>query len=423
MYKIYFKQAIQLLKQNTFISIVAITGTALAIMMIMAILVSEEVKTISVAPEVNRDRTYYISFVAKYTTDDGAMEGGYLSYNNIQQYLANLKTPEYVSAVNVIDEKTSTLVNKEGSTEYIPSVVRCTDANYWKIMSFHFREGKPFVQEEFESGIPVAVITQRTAQQLFKGEKALGQTIMVEFNPYRVIGIVSDVSPVFSMAYGDVWIPCSSLPATKNKGGYLALLLARSNNDYPAIYQEVRKVEQEYHTRNAPESLYLRGPESHRVYRMDIRVNNPTSLANSIKAQHLKTVFILCILLIVPAINLSGFSLSRIKKRTAEIGVRKAFGAKKHIILIQVLCENLITSLIGGIIGLILSYAVVFLMRDWLLGIEDSRIPLSTLFSLPVCMAVFVVCLLINLLSAGIPAWRASRMNIIDSLTQNDKQS
>ena len=109
------------------------------------------------------------------------------------------------------------------------------------------------------------------------------------------------------------------------------------------------------------------------------------------------------------------------KKRTEEIGIRKAFGAKRYTILIQVLFENLITSLIGGGIGLILSYVIVFRMRDWLLDIPSgSTIPINTLISIPVLLAVFAVCLVINLLSAGIPAYRASRMKIINSLNQND---
>ncbi len=60
MYKIYFKQAIEMLKQNRFISIITIAGTALAIMMIMVIIVSESIKNTSIPPENNRDRTLYL---------------------------------------------------------------------------------------------------------------------------------------------------------------------------------------------------------------------------------------------------------------------------------------------------------------------------------------------------------------------------
>ncbi len=54
MYRIYFKQSLLMLKQNKFISAIAIIGTALAIMMIMTIIVADEIKGISSTPEINR---------------------------------------------------------------------------------------------------------------------------------------------------------------------------------------------------------------------------------------------------------------------------------------------------------------------------------------------------------------------------------
>ena len=56
MYRIYFKQSLLMLKQNKFISAIAIIGTALAIMMIMTIIVADEIKGISSTPEINRER-------------------------------------------------------------------------------------------------------------------------------------------------------------------------------------------------------------------------------------------------------------------------------------------------------------------------------------------------------------------------------
>ena len=128
-------------------------------------------------------------------------------------------------------------------------------------------------------------------------------------------------------------------------------------------------------------------------------------------------------MLLVPALNLSGFSLSRIRKRMAEIGIRKAFGAKRHVILAQVLYENLITTLIGGIAGLGLSYGAIFVMRKWLFDMpSDGSLPLNALVSGYTFAAVFAVCLVLNLISAGVPAYRASRMNIVDSLNQNHRK-
>ena len=420
MYRIYFKQSLLMLKQNKFISAIAIIGTALAIMMIMTIIVADEIKGISSTPEINRERTLHINYQVKKDTTKNSWQSGTLSYDVVKDYLYPLKTPRYVSAVNSVDPKRpSTLVSREGSSEIINAGQRLTDATYWKIFSFSFIKGRPFNEGEFNSGISVAVVSETLAKKAFKGETALGQTILVNFKPYRIIGIVKDVSPVFKRAYGDLWVPHSSL---KKENLYFdVVIMAEKTSDFAAITAEVRNMEKKYNIENVPWTLFMKGPLDNQFYQKDIWGNSVEDITKSITIQNRKMIFILLILLLIPAINLSGLSLSRMKKRTEEIGIRKAFGAKRYTILIQVLFENLITSLIGGVIGLILSYVVVFRMRDWLLDIPSgSTIPVNTLISIPVLLAVFAVCLVINLLSAGIPAYRASRMKIINSLNQND---
>ena len=420
MYRIYFKQSLLMLKQNKFISAIAIIGTALAIMMIMTIIVANEIKGISSTPEINRERTLHINYQVKKDTTKNSWQSGTLSYDVVKDYLYPLITPRYVSAVNSVDPKRpSTLVSREGSSEIINAGQRLTDATYWKIFSFSFIKGRPFNEGEFNSGISVAVVSETLAKKAFKGETALGQTILVNFKPYRIIGIVKDVSPVFKRAYGDLWVPYSSL---KKENLYFdVVIMAEKTSDFAAITAEVRNMEKKYNIENVPWTLFMKGPLDNQFYQKDIRGNSVEDITKSITIQNRKMIFILLILLLIPAINLSGLSLSRMKKRTEEIGIRKAFGAKRYTILIQVLFENLITSLIGGVIGLILSYVVVFRMRDWLLDIPSgSTIPVNTLISIPVLLAVFAVCLVINLLSAGIPAYRASRMKIINSLNQND---
>jgi putative ABC transport system permease protein len=132
---------------------------------------------------------------------------------------------------------------------------------------------------------------------------------------------------------------------------------------------------------------------------------------------------VLSILLLVPAINLSGMTLSRMKKRMPEIGVRKAFGATTGNLLMQILYENLTLTLIGGALGLALSYLAVTLMSDWLLVTEIvgmrggvASISAEMVVNPMVFIYAFLFCLVLNLLSAGIPAWRASRANIVNAI-------
>ncbi|MDL2256189.1 ABC transporter permease [Parabacteroides sp. OttesenSCG-928-K15] len=419
MFRIYYKQAIEMLKQNRFISAIAVIGTALAIMMIMAIIVSDNIKSISMGAEPNRDRTYYVpSMVLRDTVRQGWSSGG-ISYELYKDYLSDLQTPEYAT----ISRSRSALVCREGSQDIITLERRTTEADYWKIYSFRFVEGKPWEEEVMLSGMKYAILSESTAQKLFKGEKALGQVILIGFVPYRVTGIVKDVSKIYDMAYADLWIPHTSMDDYQRGGIERLVLTLKDNKDLPDLNREIRENEKKYGTVHKNMMLTFRGPASHADYQVTGWASDNEDAAAKIQIARRKSLFIFLVLLLVPAINLSGLSLSRMKKRTEEIGVRKAFGAKRHIILIQVLFENLITSLLGGIIGLLLSFAVLYRMKHWLLDVpQDSFIPLNALITWPVLIAVVVVCILLNLLSAGIPAYRASRMNIINSLNQNDKK-
>ena len=423
MYKTYFRQAVGMLKQNPFISVISILGTALAIMMIMTMIVTDGIQNASVAPENKRDRTLYLVSFAERDTSNGKSSmyaNGGLPYEIMKNYVVPaLKTPELTVATSDMNA----VVKREGTNDASYQMIQTTDADYWKLYTHTFTEGKPYGQEDFESGLRVAVISETTAKTLFKGEDPIGKNIEINFIPYRVGGIVQDVSPLFQMAAGRIWIPYTSKPGYE-QAYYNVMLLAANVSDFPKIRQEVNEAKRKLDFEKSPKFVDFSGARTHWVL-VTVRDRGTTSEAvnDRIQKTRRRTVFLFAVMLLVPALNLSGFSLSRIRKRMAEIGIRKAFGAKRHVILIQVLYENLITTLIGGVIGLGLSYGIVFGMRKWLLGIPaDGSLPLNALVSGTTFLAIFVVCLVLNLISAGAPAYRASRMNIVDSLHQNNKK-
>lgn len=417
MYKIYFKQAIEMLKQNKFISIITVIGTALAIMMIMVIIVTDSIKKTNIPPEINRDRTMYLRNEIKKAKDGKGMQSnGAISYGIYKGYLTDLKKPEFVSLQQDSWNK-AVVTTAENEMDRMGLKLKITDANFWKIMDLTFVGGSSYSEEDFKSGLKKAVITEETAKKLYGNESALGKTIKVDFNPYVVIGIIKNISPIFNYAHSDIYIPYTSR-GNYEEDSFLILLLAKDKSDFNAISEEIRAAERKFNATDTKWNLTLMGPFNHSVQLLNASSNEEPNE----KGYNRKMIFILCLLLLIPAINLSSFSLSRIKKRTEEIGVRKAFGAKKYVILIQVLYENFITSIIGGIIGLILSYVVVIWLKQWLLGVESgSDLPIETFVSIPIFVAVFIVCMLLNLLSAGIPAYRASRIKIVDSLSKNQE--
>ena len=130
-------------------------------------------------------------------------------------------------------------------------------------------------------------------------------------------------------------------------------------------------------------------------------------------------LIIFIILLIVPAINLSSMTQSRLRQRVAEIGVRRAFGSTRLELMGQIIAENLVVTLLAGVMGLLLSVAFAYLGNTLLFAQEFSQTlspPASILLHGSTFGWALLFCFVLNLLSSGIPAWRASRIGIVNAL-------
>ena len=194
-------------------------------------------------------------------------------------------------------------------------------------------------------------------------------------------------------------------------------------DDFPAIRMEAERLRDRY-MEGYPdyELLYRDQPDTYFVAAQRYSANNPPAVKQAVR----QYIITLIILLIVPAVNLSGLTLSRMRKRLSEIGVRKAFGAPRRELMIQVLSENMLYSLLGGVLGLILSYGATFFLGSMLFsidfmgnGVTDLRtMCMDLLFDPVVFLLAFFACFALNLLSAAIPAWRVTRTNIVDAINE-----
>ena len=132
------------------------------------------------------------------------------------------------------------------------------------------------------------------------------------------------------------------------------------------------------------------------------------------------------VLLFVPALNLCGIVAGRMERRTAEMGIRKTFGARRSTLLWQVVTENLVLTSIGGIIGLIISWLAIYGFRLELLSLFFDSYMMSTapivtgemLFSPLLFVGCFIAILVLNLLAAVVPAWWSLRKPIVESMME-----
>lgn len=423
MFRQYIRQAFWHLRENPVISWISILGTALSICMIMVIVITLRVRTADCEPEVNRSRSLYVPNMSYRAKGDmsGSSANSRMSVQTGRECFKALTTAEAVTLVSSPSKVKALL--PAGAKTTVDMVQ--TDEDFWQVFQFRFFDGKPFTAADLNSGLPRAVIAASVARRLFGRTDVSGQHIELNYVDFQVCGVVADVSMLATDAYAQVWIPYTAGDAEANSWGYnlmgpmRAVILAHSRTDFPAIRQECERLRQKYNDAQDGVEVFYRGqPDTQFTHLYRTWSQEP-----DIQGVVLRYVVVMLILLIVPAINLSSMTLSRMRKRMAEIGVRKAFGATANELMQQVFWENLLLTCVAGLLGLLLSYAATYLLNGFLFGNStnaylsgETSLTAGALLSPWIFMAAFIFCLLMNLLSAGIPAWRASRMNIVEAI-------
>lgn len=433
MIKVYLKQAWQLMKQNRFYSTVYILGTGLAISLVMVIAIVYHIKTADMAPEVNRHRTLVANTAVAEHVNGRGTNNAYLSYHTIKECFYTLKTPECVAVAAPVGLLKffmgSIFANKEGDNDMHEVYLGCTDANYWKVFRFSFLEGKPYSEEEFQSGYQKAILSESLARKMFGKSDVVGSIVQVNGTDYIVGGVVKDVSTAMTESYADLWVPFTTVPTLVNLsmgenlvGFFTAYILAKSPSDFDAIRQEI---DQNKEIMNQSQKEYkLKLGENYPPSQTILSITNAQA-EKDYKDIILQYLFIALIFLLVPAVNLLGLTSSRMQERIEEFGVRKAFGANRPVLINQVLVENLLLTLLGGLVGLLISYMLVWmfaetLFSDSFFGIEAPvTISPTMLINFSVFFSALCVCILLNLLSSLFPVWNASRKQIVEAL--NDK--
>ena len=426
------KQIFNELKSQPVIAWVTVIGTALAIFLIMVVVMLNQVSTVPMAPESNRDRLLYVTSMRTWSTDttDQWSSSSGPGMAVIDMIFRKLETPEDMGLFTRFNDEQTVGVPGQGT---IIADTRRSDEGYFRIYDFDFIAGAPYDSADVASHLKKAVITESLARQFFKGaDRAVGSDIEIDDVPYRVTGVVADVSPVTDKAYSQVWMPLEeekqdewkALTGTGNIG---VAMLVRKGEAAQAVIDEVHsklKIYNGFKAAQKVESDFNGGPYTQEGDINQGGSNNPADLDSVHRLQYL----IYALLLLIPAINLSSMTRSRLAYRTGEIGVRRAFGATRSSIIFSIISENMIITLAGGIIGLACALIFGGLLFDaiYSAGVFSTFHTTVTagaeaLFDWRTFAYALGFCFILNLLSAGMPAWRASRMKPVDAISARTK--
>ena len=427
----YVKQAWELMRQNKLFTGIYVVGTALAVASTMIMAIIYYVKLAPLYPETNRANTYYMIQGRFNNKTNGWSNSWSFSYKALQDWFYPLQSAKVVSAY---------YDNSRGETYYVQPFdesgdfqvnVKFVDPAFFQIYNYKFIDGKSFSQAEFDSGQRNVVISDNLAKQLFKTtDNVVGKTFSLNYVEYRLSGVVREPSFLMSQTYVQVLIPytcISGYEESQNQPDYMGqfkvAILAKDGKALRAEIEElVRKYEQ---VQNEWRWVIYNQPMSYYT-----TVFAPYPEEDSAMGPLLLTCLgVLIALLLVPALNLSSMIAGRMETRLAEMGVRKAFGANCKLLLGQVMWENLILTLVGGCLGLLIAWMALYGFRSSLFSLLDqdtydmtvissTQVDAGMLFAPAIFGIALLVCLLLNMLSALIPAWNSLRHPIVESLNE-----
>lgn len=441
------RQALALIREEKLFSSIYIVGTALAIAFTMVMAVVYYIKLAPVYPERNRARTIYFEGL-RIEADNGAKGQTGFSAQAYEEWFKPSPNIEYCSPT-LLAAGTGKTLGKchsfvvRGKDDYLDVVRNQVSADFFHIYEYDFVSGRPFTSKEVDDNEKVCVISDALAERLFgKGVDAVGKIVEMESGPeVRVVGVFRGGSQLTPDSYADIIEPFLNGMVMGNpyQGIYSIVATVKDDAHLQALNQELDDVAartQQAHPEVLDAFSFGGDPKRKLVLTRDMETHPMHVLKTENREGSLSTVTgwqlikhyagILFVLLFVPALNLCGIVAGRMERRSAEMAVRKTFGARRSTLLNQVVTENLVLTTIGGIIGLVLSWTAIYGLRTQILGMFFDNSTLSTapivegemLFAPTLFIGAFVAVLLLNLLAAVVPAWWSLRKPIVEAMME-----
>lgn len=398
-----------MLKRRKFFTFISLFGISLTLTILILIAAFFDHLFRAGYPDTKRDRSLYVNRIILQNEQDWNITSP-PSFYFLDHYVSKLKTPSKV-AISSASRRTNTYVqNKKLSIIY-----KYTNDQYWEVLDYEFVEGKPYSRQQIDNGERVAVISEEARDKYFgKGGPVTGKYIEADNTQYRVTGVVKDVPSTMAHVYAEIYLPytVAKTPVMADRsltGGFSAILLADSRND-------LEKIQEEYGQMAA--RIPLPGKEYDRMltYADPYLVSFIRNIFGQGEDSGLGTFYtwlsiFVFLFLLLPTINLVNINISRIMERSSEIGVRKAFGASSRTLVLQFVVENIILTFLGGAIGLALSLLVISICNS------SGLIPNAHLgINASVLFYTVLACLVFGILSGVYPAWRMSRLQVVNAL-------
>ena len=305
-----------------------------------------------------------------------------------------------VGEISLVQSDEATVFGGDLEEETTKTVVGVLD-NYDTVSNLQVLYGRFIEESDNDENAYVAVLGYSVAEEIFTyAAYAYGDYIEIGGKKYEIIGVLEEMGSVSSGISPDtaIYLPYNTAEkyVFRSTGTIMITAIASDLDRVKTVMTDIQTVLEENH----PNASF------------DIEDSGSAMKAASSSADTLSTLLlaVASIVFIVGGIGIMNVLFVSVKERTAEIGILKAVGCHKRAIMLEFLMEANLVSVLGGLVGIAASFALVPLM-EW----TGTRIePNVWGYLLALVFAVFT-----GTVFGIYPAWKASRLVPIEALNLN----
>lgn len=331
---------------------------------------------------------------------------GSLTFEDAEALKDPARAPSVDLVAPVIEKMAKVAYGNENSTVDVMG----TTPEIAQIVDYPLAVGRFMAEQDVSRNANVAVLGSKTASDLFDAENPLGETIRISGTKFEVIGVLETKGGFVAAADDFIVIPLTTMQSrilgqTSPRGRPVQSIAVRavSTDQIDTAREEITSIlRQRHHIREGKDDDFTIIDMQEILSSMEQVLGIFQVFIGSVGA----------ISLIVGGIGIMNIMLVSVTERTREIGIRKAVGAKRRDIVRQFLVEAAMLSLSGGIIGLTLAALATWAITGVQLGPYSVKAPMSP----DIVIIAISVAIFIGLASGIYPAYRAARLDPVESL-------